>query len=142
VNAISAEDVTARVVGCRKYGVPFAVASGRHTTSDASSCEGGLIIDLRSMRAVSVDPDARTITAAGGVALIPKKRQVRPRLGYYLLASHVCTPQKSPLLQLKPGQRLGGYSLYSDDHCPDQRCRGIVCASRRCPMKYDKDKDS
>ncbi|CEL08719.1 hypothetical protein ASPCAL11864 [Aspergillus calidoustus] len=40
--------------------------SGRHTTSDASSCEGGLIIDLRSMRAVSVDPDARTITAAGG----------------------------------------------------------------------------
>ncbi|KAL2856820.1 hypothetical protein BJX68DRAFT_253192 [Aspergillus pseudodeflectus] len=59
-------DVAATVVGCRKYGVPFAVASGRHTTSDASSCEGGLIIDLRSMRAVSVDPDARTITAAGG----------------------------------------------------------------------------
>jgi FAD/FMN-containing dehydrogenase len=66
VNAISAEDVATTVVGCRKYGVPFAVASGRHTTSDASSCEGGLIIDLRLMRAVSVDPDARTITAAGG----------------------------------------------------------------------------
>ncbi|KAL2833126.1 hypothetical protein BJY01DRAFT_239584 [Aspergillus pseudoustus] len=59
-------DIAATVVGCRKYGVPFAVASGRHTTSDASSCEDGLIIDLHLLNIVSVDPDARTITAAGG----------------------------------------------------------------------------
>ncbi|KAL3496174.1 hypothetical protein BJX62DRAFT_232678 [Aspergillus germanicus] len=66
VNAISAEDVAATVLACRKYDVPFAVAAGRHTTSDASSCEGGLVIDLRLMRKVSVDPVTRTITAAGG----------------------------------------------------------------------------
>ncbi|KAL3445036.1 hypothetical protein BJX65DRAFT_297316 [Aspergillus insuetus] len=65
VNAISAEDVAATVLACRKYDVPFAVAAGRHTTSDASSCEGGLVIDLRLMRKVSVDPVTRTITAAG-----------------------------------------------------------------------------
>jgi FAD/FMN-containing dehydrogenase len=66
VNAISAKDVAATVLACRKYDVPFAVAAGRHTTSDASSCEDGLVIDLRLMRKVSVDPVARTITAAGG----------------------------------------------------------------------------
>ncbi|KAI9372369.1 hypothetical protein BJX61DRAFT_534029 [Aspergillus egyptiacus] len=59
-------DVSTIVKLCRKFNSPFAVAGGRHTTSDASSCTNGLIIDLHRMRTISVCAQTQTIRVGGG----------------------------------------------------------------------------
>lgn len=46
--------------------MPFVVACGLHSTGAASSSEGGIVIDLRKMRNVTVNTDSKTITAQGG----------------------------------------------------------------------------
>ncbi|KAL4781293.1 hypothetical protein BJX76DRAFT_360073 [Aspergillus varians] len=61
-----AEDISAAVLSCIKYKVPFAVAGGKHTTSEGSSCPGGLIIDLGHIREVTVHPDSKIVNVGGG----------------------------------------------------------------------------
>ncbi|KAJ9654166.1 hypothetical protein H2201_009038, partial [Coniosporium apollinis] len=62
----SAEEVSIVVKIARVKHIQFVVSAGRHSTGGASSVEGGIIIDLRKMRKVTVDPEAKTITAEGG----------------------------------------------------------------------------
>ncbi|KAF2625992.1 FAD-binding domain-containing protein [Macroventuria anomochaeta] len=62
----SASDVSAALEQVRKHKLPFTVRGGGHSTSGAASIEDGLVIDLSKMRGVTVDPEARTITAEGG----------------------------------------------------------------------------
>jgi FAD/FMN-containing dehydrogenase len=50
----------------RDHSIPFTVRGGGHSTSGAASIEHGLVIDLSNMRAVTVDPEAKTITVQGG----------------------------------------------------------------------------
>lgn len=59
-------DVSATLEQIRKHNLPFTVRGGGHSTSGAASIEDGLVIDLSKMRAVTVDPEARIITAEGG----------------------------------------------------------------------------
>jgi FAD binding domain/Berberine and berberine like len=44
----------------------IAVRGGGHSTAGASSSAGGLVIDLSSMRSVTVDPTTKTLTIQGG----------------------------------------------------------------------------
>lgn len=46
--------------------IPFVVHGGGHSTSGASSTEGGIVVSLVKMRRVLVDPSAMTITVEGG----------------------------------------------------------------------------
>ena len=59
------EDAAACVKWARETGVPFAVRSGGHSYAGYSTSDG-LVIDVKGMRAVSVDPAAGTATVAGG----------------------------------------------------------------------------
>jgi FAD/FMN-containing dehydrogenase len=47
-------------------GLEVAISGGRHSASGASSSQGGLVIDLREMRKVSVNTINNTIAAQGG----------------------------------------------------------------------------
>src|SRR5438046_1690974 len=53
-------DVRAAVRFARTSGMAVAVRSGGHSFPGLSVCDGGIVIDLGSMKGVRVDPEART----------------------------------------------------------------------------------
>lgn len=66
VKVKSADDVSATLAQIRSHKIPFTVRGGGHSTSGAASIEDGIVIDLSSMRKVTVDPQSKMITAEGG----------------------------------------------------------------------------
>lgn len=59
-------DVQAALDHRRRAGWPVAVRGGGHNGPGFGTVEGGLVIDLSGMQRVEVDPDRRTVRAAGG----------------------------------------------------------------------------
>ena len=66
VGARTVEDVVAAVVAAGDLGLPIAVRGGGHSVAGHAMADGALVVDLREMRAVNVDPETRTIRAEGG----------------------------------------------------------------------------
>lgn len=62
-------DVIAALSFARRTGLVVAVRSGGHSFPGLSVCDGGMVIDLRSMNQIHVDPDAGTVRAQAGVLL-------------------------------------------------------------------------
>jgi FAD/FMN-containing dehydrogenase len=73
-----AEDVARAIRFGRDAGLAVAVRGGGHGVAGKSLAEGGLVIDLRRMTSVSVDPDARTATVAGGATMRHLDRATEP----------------------------------------------------------------
>jgi FAD/FMN-containing dehydrogenase len=63
---VDAEDVVAALAFARRRGLPISVRSGGHSVAGNSLVDDGLVVDMRNVNAVSVDPDARTATVGGG----------------------------------------------------------------------------
>src|SRR5215216_5597894 len=62
---VSPEDAATCVTWARETGAPFAVRSGGHSYAGFSTSDG-LVIDVKGMRSVTVDPATGTATVAGG----------------------------------------------------------------------------
>jgi hypothetical protein len=62
-----ADDVATAVRFAREHGLLVSVRCGGHSFAGHGVCEGGLMIDLSLMKAVRIDPEARTARAAGGL---------------------------------------------------------------------------
>jgi FAD/FMN-containing dehydrogenase len=60
------DDVAAAFDFARRHELEVAVRGGGHNPAGHCAVEGGLVIDLSRMRAVEVDPDARTARSQGG----------------------------------------------------------------------------
>jgi FAD/FMN-containing dehydrogenase len=60
------EDVVASVEFARAHGLVVAVRGGGHSVAGLSVCDGGIVIDLAGLKAIDVDPAARTVRAGGG----------------------------------------------------------------------------
>lgn len=62
-------DVRAAVRFARERELLTAVRGGGHSFPGLSVCDGGVVIDLGSMKGIRVDPEARTVRAQAGVLL-------------------------------------------------------------------------
>jgi FAD/FMN-containing dehydrogenase len=66
---VGAADVKRAVGFAAAHGLLTAVRGGGHSLSGQSACDGGVMIDLSPMRAVEVDPVAKTARVEGGALL-------------------------------------------------------------------------
>jgi FAD/FMN-containing dehydrogenase len=66
VQCRSTADVVAAVRAARAAGLPIAVRGGGHSVAGHSVADGALVVDLRYMRGVDVDPKRRVARAEGG----------------------------------------------------------------------------
>jgi FAD/FMN-containing dehydrogenase len=63
----NADDVVAAVGFARQHHLDVAVRGGGHSAAGKGTCDGGIVIDMSPMNAVSVDTSAKTARAQGGV---------------------------------------------------------------------------
>ena len=68
VRCTDVADVMAAVEFGRENNLLTSVCGGSHNVGGLGTCDDGLMIDLRGMRGVHVDPAARTARVAGGCA--------------------------------------------------------------------------
>jgi FAD/FMN-containing dehydrogenase len=66
---VDASDVQNAIRAASETGILTAVRCGGHSLPGFSTCDGGLVIDLSRMRQVTVNPEARRATIAGGCLL-------------------------------------------------------------------------
>jgi FAD/FMN-containing dehydrogenase len=62
----TADDVVACVAFAREQRLPIAVRGGAHSVAGRGTCDDGLVIDFADMKAVEVDPAAKSARAEAG----------------------------------------------------------------------------
>jgi FAD/FMN-containing dehydrogenase len=113
----SVADVKAAIAHAQANDLEIAIRSGGHSVAGASLTEGGLVVDMRNMNAVDVDPQARTATAAGGATWAAFDRATQPH-GLMAPGGRVSTTGVA-------GLTLGGGSTWLE------RKFGFACDSLR-----------
>ena len=66
IRCTGAADVIKAIEFARSQGLPLAVRGGAHSIAGFSTVDGGVVIDLSPMKAVTVDPQRRRAVAQGG----------------------------------------------------------------------------
>lgn len=74
----SPDDVVRALGVARQEGLDVAVRGGGHGVAGTALAEGGLVVDLRRMCEVTVDPDARTARVGGGATMSHLDRAGQP----------------------------------------------------------------
>ena len=65
----SAHDVAAAVAFARDNGLLLGIKGGGHNIAGTSIAEGGLVLDMSSMREIQVDPEAKLVHVGAGCRL-------------------------------------------------------------------------
>jgi FAD/FMN-containing dehydrogenase len=70
VRVADAADVASAIAVACDTGLPLAVRSGGHSGAGHGSADDGLVIDLRDMKALDIDAEARTAWADAGLTAV------------------------------------------------------------------------
>jgi FAD/FMN-containing dehydrogenase len=77
VRCVGTADIMHAVRFAREHGIALTIRGGGHNIAGLAVCEGGLLLDLSPMRAVFVDPGARTAHAQPGCLLSDLDRETQ-----------------------------------------------------------------
>jgi len=69
VRPVDENDVITALRFAREQDLVVAVRSGGHSVAGFSTCDGGMVIDLRSMNRVEIDPDGKVARVQSGAML-------------------------------------------------------------------------
>jgi FAD/FMN-containing dehydrogenase len=75
---VDEDDIVRTVRFARDLDLPIAVRGGGHSVAGMALGDGAVVVDLRHMRAVRVDPVARTVRVAGGATMSDLDRACEP----------------------------------------------------------------
>jgi len=67
VRCTRANDVVWAIRAALDHGLTLSVYGGGHAVTGSAVCDAGIVVDLRGMKRIAVDPYARTVRAEGGV---------------------------------------------------------------------------
>ncbi len=74
----SPDDVVEAIALARRRGLPLAVRAGGHSVAGLSLVDDGLVIDVRGMDAIEVDPDRRVARVGAGATWSQFDRAAQP----------------------------------------------------------------
>ena len=69
VRAASTEDVVKSVRFAADHGLLLAIRGGGHSLPGLSTCDDGIVLDLRALNTIDIDPVGRSATVGGGCRL-------------------------------------------------------------------------
>jgi FAD/FMN-containing dehydrogenase len=72
------DDVVAALAFAREEGFEIAVRAGGHSVAGQSLVDGGLVLDVRGMNDIEIDPDQQTARVGGGVVWGDLDRATQP----------------------------------------------------------------
>jgi FAD/FMN-containing dehydrogenase len=72
------DDVVASLAFARAHGLPVAVRAGGHSVAGLSLADGALVIDVRGISDIAVDPDDRVARVGAGVTWSDLDRATQP----------------------------------------------------------------
>ncbi len=75
---LTAEDAASAISYARDHGLAISVRGGGHGVTGAALAQDGLVIDLRRMNSVTVDPQARAAVVGGGATISHLDRGTEP----------------------------------------------------------------
>lgn len=78
VRVASADDIALAIAHARDNGLELAVRSGGHSGSGHSTTEGGLVIDVRDLKQIDIDPAGRTVWVGAGATAIVLTEALAP----------------------------------------------------------------
>ena len=76
VRPVDADDVAAVIAFARESDLPFSVRSGGHSGALHSTNDGGIVLDVREMRAIQIDANGRTAWAETGLSAVDYSKAV------------------------------------------------------------------
>ncbi len=74
----TAVEVAATVLFARDHGLPLTVRAGGHSVAGLTTASGGVLLDLRLMTTIKVDPTSRLVRVGGGTSWDRVARELQP----------------------------------------------------------------